>query len=123
MEFVKVANGGTFHSSFISSILMSVENTIKLNGASAFAFHPTLEWIFVGDRRGTLLAWDVSIEKPSMIGIIQVCSQPITYVAWLTTLRMLVTLSKDGNMKVWKTRVIANPNRPPMPANFFETAG
>lgn len=47
----------------------SVENTIKLNGASAFAFHPTLEWIFVGDRRGTLLAWDVSIEKPSMIGM------------------------------------------------------
>ncbi|CAI8588827.1 unnamed protein product [Vicia faba] len=101
---------------------LQLENTIKLNGASAFAFHPTLEWIFVGDRRGTLLAWDVSIEKPSMIGIIQVCSQPITSVAWLTTLRMLVTLSKDGNMKVWKTRVIANPNRPPMPANFFETA-
>jgi hypothetical protein len=46
-----------------------VENTIKLSGACAFAFHPTLEWIFVGDRRGTLLAWDVSIEKPSMIGM------------------------------------------------------
>lgn len=54
---------------------------------------------------------------------IQVGSQPLTSVAWLTTLRMLVTLSKDGNMKVWKTRVIVNPNRPPMPANFFETAG
>ncbi|GAU17385.1 hypothetical protein TSUD_232610, partial [Trifolium subterraneum] len=98
------------------------ENTIKLSGAAAFAFHPTLEWIFVGDRRGTLLAWDVSIEKPSMIGIIQVSSQPITSVAWLTTSRILVTLSKDGNMKVWKTRVIVNPHRPPMPANFFEPA-
>lgn len=50
-------------------ILCSVDNTIKLIGAGAFAFHPTLEWIFVGDRRGTLLAWDVSIEKPSMIGM------------------------------------------------------
>ncbi|WJX60788.1 hypothetical protein P8452_45955 [Trifolium repens] len=101
---------------------LQLENTIKLSGACAFAFHPTLEWIFVGDRRGTLLAWDVSIEKPSMIGIIQVSSQPITSVAWLATSRILVTLSKDGNMKVWKTRVIVNPNRPPMPANFFEPA-
>lgn len=59
--------------SYILSVIdffsYSVENTIKLNGACAFAFHPTLEWIFVGDRRGTLLAWDVSIEKPSMIGM------------------------------------------------------
>ncbi|RHN54057.1 putative transcription factor WD40-like family [Medicago truncatula] len=101
---------------------LQLENTIKLNGACAFAFHPTLEWIFVGDRRGTLLAWDVSIEKPSMIGITQVGSQPITSVAWVTTLRILVTLSKDGNMKVWRLRVLVNPNRPPMPANFFEPA-
>lgn len=46
-----------------------VDNTIKLMGAGAFAFHPTLEWIFVGDRRGTLLAWDVSTERPIMIGM------------------------------------------------------
>jgi len=46
-----------------------VDNTIKLIGAGAFAFHPTLEWIFVGDRRGTLLAWDVSTERPNMIGM------------------------------------------------------
>ena len=46
-----------------------VDATIKLIGAGAFAFHPTLEWIFVGDRRGTLLAWDVSTERPIMIGM------------------------------------------------------
>ncbi|XP_027336237.1 uncharacterized protein LOC113850080 [Abrus precatorius] len=101
---------------------LQLDNTIKLNGAGAFAFHPTLEWIFVGDRRGTLLAWDVSTERPSMIGITQVGSQPITSVAWLPTLRLLVTLSRDGNVHVWKTRVIVNPNRPPMPANFFAPA-
>lgn len=47
----------------------SVDNSIKLVGAGAFAFHPTLEWFFVGDRRGTLLAWDVSTERPNMIGM------------------------------------------------------
>lgn len=46
-----------------------VDSTIKLIGAGSFAFHPTLEWMFVGDRRGTLLAWDVSIERPMMIGM------------------------------------------------------
>lgn len=51
---------------------IAVDNSIKLIGAGAFAFHPTLEWIFVGDRRGTLLAWDVSTERPSMIGMLVV---------------------------------------------------
>ncbi|CAL5367021.1 unnamed protein product [Camellia sinensis] len=117
---------------------LQLDNTIKLIGAGAFAFHPTLEWIFVGDRRGTLLAWDVSTERPSMIGMkdnsgdsndspyrkqyTQVGSQPITSVAWLSKLRLLVTISRDGTLQVWKTRVILNPNRPPMQANFFEPA-
>ncbi|KAG1360945.1 hypothetical protein COCNU_09G004080 [Cocos nucifera] len=48
---------------------LQLDNTIKLIGAGAFAFHPTLEWIFVGDRRGTLLAWDVSTQQPNLIGI------------------------------------------------------
>ncbi|GFP96936.1 hypothetical protein PHJA_001837700 [Phtheirospermum japonicum] len=101
---------------------LQLDNTIRLLGAGAFAFHPTLEWIFVGDRRGTVLAWDVSTERPTMIGITQVGSQPITSVAWLPMLRLLVTLSKDGSIQVWKTRVNVNPNRPPMQANFFEPA-
>ncbi|XP_031286077.1 uncharacterized protein LOC116144788, partial [Pistacia vera] len=101
---------------------LQLDNTIKLIGAGAFAFHPTLEWIFVGDRRGTLLAWDVSTERPIMIGITQVGSQPIISVAWLPLLRLVVTLSKDGTFQVWKTRVMLNPNRPPMQANFFEPA-
>ncbi|KAH1202742.1 hypothetical protein GmHk_17G049134 [Glycine max] len=101
---------------------LQLDNTIKLLGAGAFAFHPTLEWIFVGDRRGTLLVWDVSTERPSMIGIKQVGSQPITSVAWLPMLRLLITLSKDGNLHVWETRVTVNPNGPPTQANFFEPA-
>ncbi|KAI3922170.1 hypothetical protein MKX01_005859, partial [Papaver californicum] len=101
---------------------LQFDNTIKLIGAGAFAFHPTLEWIFVGDRRGTLLAWDVSTERPNMIGITQVGSQPISSVAWLPMCRLLVTLSKDGTLQVWKTRVIINPNRPPVQASFFEPA-
>lgn len=101
---------------------LQLDNTIKLIGAGAFAFHPTLEWIFVGDRRGTLLAWDVSAERPNMIGITQVGSQAITSIEWLPMLRLLITLLKDGTLQVWKTRVIINPNRPPMQANFFEPA-
>lgn len=57
------------------------------------------------------------------ISSMQVGSQPITSVAWLPTLRVLVTLSKDGTLQMWKTRVILNPNRPPTQANFFEPAG
>jgi hypothetical protein len=101
---------------------LQLDNTIKLIGAGAFAFHPTLEWVFVGDRRGTLLAWDVSTERPIMIGIIQVGSQPITSVSWLPMLRLLVTLSKDGTLHMWKTRVILNPNKPLTQANFFDPA-
>ncbi|XP_047315522.1 uncharacterized protein LOC124919343 [Impatiens glandulifera] len=101
---------------------LQLDNTIKLLGAGAFAFHPTLEWLFIGDRKGTLLAWDVSTEKPIMIGITQIGSQPITSISWLPMLRLLVTLSKDGVLQVWKTRVTLNPNRPPMQANFFEAA-
>lgn len=48
----------------------AVEPTVKLAGAGAFAFHPTLEWVFVGDRCGTLLAWDVSVpSRPNLIGM------------------------------------------------------
>ncbi|KAK8694745.1 hypothetical protein V6N13_072290 [Hibiscus sabdariffa] len=101
---------------------LQLDNTIKLLGAGAFAFHPMLEWIFVGDRRGTLLAWDVSTERPIMIGITQVGSQPIASVAWLSMLRLLLILSKDGTVQVWKTRLEVNPNKPPTQVNFFEPA-
>ncbi|TYG45991.1 hypothetical protein ES288_D11G220300v1 [Gossypium darwinii] len=101
---------------------LQLDYTIKLLGAGAFAFHPMLEWIFVGDRRGTLLAWDVSTERPIMIGITQVGSQPIASVAWLSMLRLLIILSKDGTLHVWKTRLEVNPNKPPTQVNFFEPA-
>ncbi|XP_058088976.1 uncharacterized protein LOC131235688 isoform X2 [Magnolia sinica] len=101
---------------------LQLDNTIKLIGAGAFSFHPTLEWIFVGDRRGTLLAWDVSTERPNMIGITQAGSHSIISIAWISMLRVLVTLSKDGTLQVWKTRVSVNPNRQPMQATFFEPA-
>lgn len=102
---------------------LQLDPTIKLLGAGAFAFHPTLEWIFIGDRGGALLAWDVSTERPTMIGITQAGSHPITYISWISTLRLLVTLSRDGTLQAWKTRVVINPNRQPMEANFFEKAG
>ncbi|KAF7149422.1 hypothetical protein RHSIM_Rhsim03G0142900 [Rhododendron simsii] len=56
---------------------LQLDNTIKLLSAGAFAFHPTLEWIFVGDRRGTLLAWDASTERPNMIGMYVFNTMPL----------------------------------------------
>lgn len=50
-------------------------------------------------------------------------SQPITSISWLPMLRVLVTVSKDGSLQAWKTRVIINPNRPSTQTNFFEPAG
>ncbi|PKU85291.1 hypothetical protein MA16_Dca010450 [Dendrobium catenatum] len=99
---------------------LQLDSTTKLLGASAFAFHPTMEWIFVGDRKGTLLAWDISTERPNMIGITQVGSHPVTSISWLPTLRLLVTISKDGALHVWSTRA-PNPNA--VHATFFEHAG
>uniref|UniRef100_R7W694 Transducin/WD40 repeat-like superfamily protein n=1 Tax=Aegilops tauschii TaxID=37682 RepID=R7W694_AEGTA len=81
------------------TLQLPVDSTIKLMGAGAFGFHPTLEWVFIGDRGGTLLAWDVSTERPNMIGITQAGSQPITSVSWLPTLKLLVTISKDGGLQ------------------------
>ncbi|XP_016683018.2 uncharacterized protein [Gossypium hirsutum] len=57
-----------------------------------------------------------------MIGITQVGSQPIASVAWLSMLRLLIILSKDGTLHVWKTRLEVNPNKPPTQVNFFEPA-
>lgn len=101
---------------------LQLDNTTKLAGAGAFEFHPTLEWMFVGDRSGSLLAWDVSTERPNMIGITQAGSHPITSIAWLPYLRLLVTVSKDGALQAWKTHVLINTNRQPIQANFFELA-
>ncbi|KAG6551052.1 hypothetical protein Mapa_007285 [Marchantia paleacea] len=99
----------------------SVQYTLQ---AGAFAFHSLLEWVFVGDRSGTLLAWDVSVpNRPSMIGITQVGSNPVAAIAWHSMLQLLLTLSKEGSVQVWKPRVILNPNRPHLRANFFEPAG
>eukprot|EP00249_Psilotum_nudum_P034386 c53380_g1_i1 orf=3-1235(-) len=103
---------------------LQIDSSIKLAGAGAFAFHSTLEWVFIGDRSGTLMAWDVSVpNRPNMIGITQVGSNPVAKTAWHPMLKLLITLSKEGSVQVWRTRVILNPNRPPMRANFFEPAG
>ncbi|XP_024518338.1 uncharacterized protein LOC9639327 [Selaginella moellendorffii] len=125
--FVAYAEGliRAYHiQSFTVQYTLQIDTSIKLVGAGAFAFHPTLEWVFVGDRSGTLIAWDVSVPtQPSMIGITQAGSNPISALSWHSMLRLLVTLSRDGMVQVWRTRVILNSNKPPMRANFFESAG
>ncbi|XP_024381335.1 uncharacterized protein [Physcomitrium patens] len=103
---------------------LQIDPAVKLLGAGAFAFHPTLEWMFVGDRSGTLLAWDVSVpSRPSLIGIISTGTSPIVSVCWLAMLNMVVTLNKEGSVQAWRTRVAPDPNKPHMRANFLESAG
>lgn len=53
----------------------------------------------------------------------QVGSQPITCISWIPTLRVLVTVSKDGSLQVWKTHPPTNPNWQSTQSNFFEPAG
>lgn len=38
-------------------------------------------------------------------------------------LNMLVTLTKEGTVQVWRVRVNQDPNKPHMRANFLEPAG
>ncbi|GJS80233.1 hypothetical protein Tco_0730114 [Tanacetum coccineum] len=69
----KVYAGGlirayNFHT-YVVLYTLQFDVTIKLIGAGAFALHPSLEWIFVGDRRGTLLDRDLSTERTIMIGM------------------------------------------------------
>ncbi|KAL5992693.1 hypothetical protein ACLOJK_013612 [Asimina triloba] len=106
---------------------LQLDQTIKLIGAGAFAFHPMLEWIFVGDRRGTLLAWDVSTERPNMIGINMANLMAVMEDEQIIALCRHLSLvgqetQKDGVLQVWKTRVSVNPHRQPLQANFFEPA-
>ncbi|XP_066337098.1 uncharacterized protein [Miscanthus floridulus] len=74
------------------TLQLAVDSTIKLMGAGAFGFHPTLEWIFVGDRGGTLLAWDVSTERPLLV-------------ATLTPVLMKCSLSAKSNTEFLKAPV------------------
>lgn len=48
---------------------------------------------------------------------------PIVSVSWLSMLNMLVTLTKEGTVQVWRVRVNQDPNKPHMRANFLEPAG
>uniref|UniRef100_A0A7I4AE56 NPH3 domain-containing protein n=1 Tax=Physcomitrium patens TaxID=3218 RepID=A0A7I4AE56_PHYPA len=103
---------------------LQIDPTVKLSGAGAFAFHPTLDWVFVGERSGSLLAWDVSApSRPSLIGIISTGTSPIISVSWLSMLNMVITLNKEGTVQAWRARVAPNPSKPHMRANFLESAG
>lgn len=50
-------------------------------------------------------------------------TSPIVSVSWLSMLNMLVTLTKEGTVQVWRARVNQDPNKPHMRANFLEPAG
>ncbi|TYI01634.1 hypothetical protein ES332_A11G215500v1 [Gossypium tomentosum] len=45
-----------------------------------------------------------------------------TYCISCLALNLLIILSKDGTLHVWKTRLEVNPNKPPTQVNFFEPA-
>ncbi|MED6221335.1 hypothetical protein PIB30_053492 [Stylosanthes scabra] len=94
------------------------------------ACHPRLPVLYVAYAEGLIRAYNIHTYAVHYTlqhfyccyFRTQVSSQPITSVAWLPLLRLLVTVTRDGNLQVWKTQVIVNPNRPPVQANFFEPA-
>lgn len=50
-------------------------------------------------------------------------TSPIISVSWMSTLNMLVTLTKEGTVQVWRARVNSDPNKSHMRVNFLEPAG
>ncbi|XP_024515952.1 uncharacterized protein LOC9649415 [Selaginella moellendorffii] len=104
--------------------ILQIDMSMKLVGAGAIAFHPTLEWGFCWQqKRHTNSMGRLSPNTTSMIGITQAGSNPISALAWHSMLRLLVTLSKDDMVQVWRTRVILSSNKHPMRANIFQSAG
>ncbi|EFJ12514.1 hypothetical protein SELMODRAFT_425298 [Selaginella moellendorffii] len=94
--------------------ILQIDMSMKLVGAGAIAFHPTLEWGFCWQqKRHTNSMGRLSPNTTSMIGITQAGSNPISALAWHSMLRLLV----------WRTRVILSSNKHPMRANIFQSAG
>lgn len=118
-----LVKGYNIHS--FSVVYSLLDASLRLVGAGALAFHSTLEWIFVGDRSGTLLAWDVSVPaRPNLIGTTQALQgNAVSTLSWHAMHNLLVAVMKDGTVHVWRPRVLNNPNRSQLRANFFETAG
>lgn len=50
-------------------------------------------------------------------------ASPITSISWLSMLNLLVSLTKEGTVSVWRTRGNLDPNKSLMRANFLESAG
>ena len=50
-------------------------------------------------------------------------TNPIISLSWISMLNMLVTLTKEGKVQVWRARVNSDPNKSHMRANFLEPAG
>lgn len=49
------------------SITLCADPSLKLVGAGAITFHSTQDIMFVGDRGGMLLAWDIRVQ-PLLVG-------------------------------------------------------
>ena len=50
-------------------------------------------------------------------------ASPITSISWLSMHNLLVSLTKEGTVSVWRTRGNLDPNKSLMRANFLESAG
>jgi hypothetical protein len=50
-----------------SSYSSVADPSLKLVGAGAITFHSTRDIMFVGDRSGALLAWDIRVQ-PILVG-------------------------------------------------------
>jgi uncharacterized phage-associated protein len=50
-------------------------------------------------------------------------TNPIISLSWISMLNMLVTLTKDGTVQVWRARVNSDPNKSHMRSSFLEPAG
>ncbi|GBG58839.1 hypothetical protein CBR_g239 [Chara braunii] len=105
------------------------EGMVKLGGAEAISYHSSADVMFVGDRAGLLIAYELRTHV--CLGTISIQDSHPLSVAWHPTVRCVVVLRKDGIAEGYTAGVLGTgsgdlarlPGPPGRGGGFFDPAG